>query len=268
MTNLPPDVAFLASLPAAIDLDGRTCPRTTEGSRMHEPKDVVLAIRRDLKLAVKAGLIPAHAKLSVTREDKSINIALTAWQGQVLVTGYVEVCMEAYIAGEDAPSVEATDPFMTRCGYEHSRRQGHDGRLIDAINDVMWLVERIADRHNYDRSDSMVDHFDVGYYLEVSARALIAVAERGLKLECDPAARELARKAHEAANRLGPAVVKSICGKRGVDGCNNDWSMEQLVKLDARANGRPLVYNKRLHRWLVDTSKPVADSAAKSASGE
>lgn len=250
---LPTDVQFLASLPAAIDLEHG---RDASDGRRFEPSEVATAIRRDLKLAVKAGLIPRHAKFSVTRDGyKSINVELTAWQGAVLHAGYIELYMEALTNGlKDGPTAEQMNPIMSRLGFEWNRREGTDARMTDEINDVMWLVDRIVGRHNYDNSDSMVDHFDVGYYETISARGLISLAENGLKLELDPATRELLRRAHDAANRVGPKVVRSICGKGGVD-VGDEYAITRLLKLDATANGRPLVYNGR--GWVVDTSAPV-----------
>lgn len=144
---------FLAALPAAIALNARDAT----------PAQVVDAIRRDLKLAVKTGLVPSHAKFSVTRRDyKSISVELVAFNGGVLVDGYIAVCIEAFVADKASPSSDAADPFMSRLGRT-SRRQSQDGRLTDALNEMMWLVERIADRHNYDNSQIETDYFDIGY---------------------------------------------------------------------------------------------------------
>lgn len=231
---------FLASLPAAVDLNHR------DGT----PAMAVDAIRRDLKLAVKAGLIPSAAKFSVTRRDyKSISVHLTAWSGAVLVDGFVAVCIESYVAGLDHVSPEASEPFRTRLG-RFTRRQSQDGRLTDEINAVMWLVERIADRHNYDNSDYMSDYVNVGYYLHVDADPVMALAQRGIRQEASEAYRALLARAQVAAAQLGPKAVKSICGNGGADNCS-DWALDKLIKMAERAAGRPVAYDKKRGAWVV-----------------
>lgn len=231
-------IEFLAALPAAIELNHRDAT----------PVQVVDAIRRDLKLAVKVGLIPAHAKFSVRREDyKSIYIDLSAWHGQVLTDDYFGACVNHIVVGSSKngamPGAELRDGRRTR-------RQSQDGRVVDAINDVMYLVERLADRHNYDNSDTMTDYYDVGYYLHVSARSVIVLSERGVRQECDPAYRELLTRAGIAARRIGAKATRSICGKGGVENCS-DWTLDRLIKLDEHAAGRPLVYDKQRASWVV-----------------
>lgn len=56
-------------------------------------------------------------------------------------------------------------------------------------------------------------------------------------------------RAHEAATRLGPKAVRSICGKLGVAHCSQ-WALESLLKLDARAGGKPVAYDKRRRGWF------------------
>lgn len=231
---------FLAALPAAINLQSR------EGSPLQVPD----AIRRDLKLAVKVGLIPAHAKFSVTRRDyKSITAELTAWHGQVLSTEYVESYME-HVAAKKQPH----RTFVWEGSRD--RRYSWESRAVDArvtseINDVMKLVEQIADRHNYDKSDSMVDHFDTGYYLHVGCGPALETALEGLRAEVDVAFATLTAAAHAAAARLGAKIVKSICGKGGL-ATAGEWALGRLVDLDKNAKGRPLTFCKQRRRWIVE----------------
>lgn len=62
-----------------------------------------------------------------------------------------------------------------------------------------------------------------------------------------------------AAKRLGPQVVKSVCGRRRVEDCG-EWARERLLKLDRIAKGRPMAYNKRARGWRVVESPLEAES--------
>lgn len=231
--------SFLASLPEALNLRGEN-----SASRA----DVVAAIRRDLKLAVEAGLIPKDVTFSVTKRDyNSITVELIEWYGQVLTDAYFEHHMSTLLSTfmKDAVAVAFTPERCAR-----TRRMSNDPRLVEAVNDVLSLVEQISDRHNFDESDPMTDYFHVGYYLNVGARRVITAAELGIQMECDPAWAEMVQRGRDAAKRLGAKVVKSVCGNGGVDGCGQ-WSLERLLKLDEMAAGRPLTYDKRRRNWVV-----------------
>lgn len=236
--------AFLAEIPAALDLYG------TDAT----PAMAVDALRRDLKLAITAGLIPAHAKWSIRRDGyKSIHVDLRGWSGQVLNDTYLAHHMAELTKDRGAEPIPFDPERLT-----FRRREGQDARLTDEINRVMALVGTLAGRHNFDHSDSMVDHFHVGYYLTVSARDVIAAAELGVRLECDRTFAALVQNARLAARRLGAKVERSYCGRHGIDGCG-EYTLNRLVELDRTINGadpstpaKPVTYDKRRGRWLAD----------------
>ena len=219
---------FLASLPAALVM------RTSVDGRYIGPADVVPVIRTELKAAIAAGVLSAGCKTSVRRDSyKSIQVEIIAWSGAVFCDEH-----ECDLRHEAATGVSSARSWRNR------------EQLHADLAAALLLIERIADRHNYNNSDIMTDYFDVGYYLNVSASAVEMLARRGIELEASPAANDLAQRAELAAKRLGPKATKAICGRRGVKGCGQ-WALESLLKLDARANGRPVAYDKSRRAWLV-----------------
>lgn len=234
---------FLTSLPADISLLGDATV-----------KDVVLQIRRDIKSAVTCGALPPGIAVSVTRRDYNVvTVSITAWHGQPLAPAYVEYLMDCYAAEREATANGAPKPehssfrAVTTVTTRHGDR---DSFLSDRVNAALWLLERIANRHNFDKSDIQTDYFHVGYYLHVDARTLHGAAEQWLRLEWDLPYADLYRKATEAANRLGSKVVESIVGKRGFAAAG-EWAFARLIKMDEYAKGRPLAYSKRRRGWVV-----------------
>jgi hypothetical protein len=200
--------------------------------------DVTLAkrIRVELAQAVKLGLLPVDTRHSVRiNHHASLTVEIIAWSGPVFTPEYTEELMD--------PSVKRDVPSRWT--------RGGDDRLVDALNEAVRITRDIAERHNYDRSDSMTDHFDVGYYLTVHASTVTSTAEAGIRAESEPGFADLLVEARAAAKALGPKVVKSICGRK-IESCGR-YSLERLVKVAKNANGRPLVYSKHQARWVVES---------------
>lgn len=235
--------SFLLSLPPAVDLHADT-----------DPAQVVDAIRRDLKLAVKAGLIPAHAKFSVRREHYiSIYVDLVSWPGGVLIESYVAACLDAFTRGRASVPADVEDQIRRQSSSSKRRERCSHGSgvrllLTDEVDTVMASVARIADRHNYEEIDSMSDYVDVGYYLNVSANRVFWLAVASLRLEAAPAYADLIARAGMAAVRLGDRATRSICGKGGLTACG-ERALKRLIELDDRAAGRPVTYNKSKNEW-------------------
>lgn len=234
-------------------LDGLAPALSRTGVDAASPKDVTARIRLEIKAAQTAGVIPAGVKFSITCTDyKSIRVKVTAWPGQCLNPEYITYVMEEIVAKQKDPSIKGLS-------YAFDVRSAPDRKhpyLTKEAADVLALVETLAGRHNYDHSDYMSDYVNVGYYLSVSAGGLQASAERGIRLELDPAFAEMVRKAHEASKRVGKKVTASVC-PHGVDEAS-EWQLEHLLKLDAYAKGRPLHYDKRRGGWKV--SEEVSSS--------
>lgn len=207
---------FLASLPAALDLESGTyIPRT----------EVVKQIRADLAAAAKAGMFPAGTKFSVRA---GIRVEIVAWEGAVFSDAWTEHLLEGRTSSWDRPTIE---------------------RMAPALRDAVKLAETIADRHNFDHSRIEVDYFHVGYYLTVDARAVEAAAERGIEAERNPALVTLQEQARAAAKALGPKATKSILGRSKIETAG-EWSLTHLIKVAARAAGRPVAYDKSRRAWL------------------
>lgn len=199
--------------------------------------DVTLAkrMRAELAQAVKVGLLPVDTRHSVRiNHHASLTVEIIAWSGPVFTPEHTEELMDPTVKREARP----------RWAYRG------DDRLVDALNEAARITNDIASRHNYDRSDSMTDHFDVGYYLTVHARTVVAAAEAGIRLESEPGFADLMGEARAAAKALGPKVVRSICGRK-IDSCGR-YALERLVKIAKAAAGRPLVYDKRLCKWVAE----------------
>lgn len=218
--------------------------------------DVTLAkqMRTDMKAAIAAGVLPVGTEISVRiNHYASLTVEIVAFEGAILA--------EAYAAHLLAPTVVPWDVNEAGACRARNGRRAYDIRrdnvcLSDALNDALALVERIAERHNYNNSDLSTDYFDVGYYLTVTAGTVESAAAQGIKLESDPTYRALVDRAMKAAKAVGPKAVKAICGSRGIEACG-EWSLERLIKVADRANGRPVAFDKRRRGWF-----PVAEGAA------
>lgn len=168
---------FLAELPPALDLYGVR----TDGNRRYDgPKEATDQIRKDLKLATVKGILPAGLKLSIRRTDyKSIHIEIMTWPGQILTSEYEQYFRDQIVCPDPAKTWDRhrDRPYNVRCWND---------RCVDAINDAMWFIERLANRHNFDKSDIQTDYFHVGYYLHVEAHSIVSQAEAGIRLEMTP----------------------------------------------------------------------------------
>lgn len=264
---------YLASLPDPLS---RRSSGTGKGDFVAgaSVKDVVKRIREELTGAQKCGALPKGTKLSIRNRDYNVvDVDIVEWRHDgALYPTYTTWLMDCVIAEAKARGEGVQHPERSRSSWRgEDRFAGDYGRLrravatraTDALNDALMLIWQIADRHNYDNSDLMTDYHDVGYYLHVDANAVIATAEHGIRLECDPAFASLVARAVEASKRVGPKVTESVCGRLGVEHCG-EWSLERLLKIDARAQGRPLVYDKRRRGWVVD-SEARAERAERSA---
>jgi hypothetical protein len=225
---------FLASLPAPLNLRG--VDRVTVA-------DVRKTLRGEIKLAIAAGVIPAGAEFSVRGDYNHITVEVTAWRTMPLTNDYINAVMDD-ACGRPAQLDEIRND---RNWYGRGRRTDVVG-AIGELNETLALLETMVQRHNFDESRIEVDYFNVGYYHDVTASGLLARAERGIREELSPALAAKRAAAREAAVRLGKACTKAVCGRMGVDGCG-EWVLDSLLKIDARAAGRPVAYDKRARGW-------------------
>lgn len=216
---------FLATLPPSMDCHGG-----------YDDTKLTALIRSDLALAVKRGVLPAGTKVSVRKVYyTSIHVDIVAWSGAVFTDAYVSHHM---------------DPATRDKDFADGRPTLRDSRLVGALQNALDTIRKIANRHNYDNSRSEVDYFDYGYSLSVTANTVISTATAGLTLESNPEYRALHERARVAATALGTAVVRSVCGRNGINGC---WegALKRLIALHERADGRPVQYDKRRGQWVV-----------------
>lgn len=225
MTTTETFTKFMSELPA---------PLTRRGPEM--VTDAVLAkrVRQELAAATKAGVFPTDIEFSVRVEARStsgsLRVDIVRWSGAVLSAAYERHVMDSV--------------------RDSSCRWNSGERHSDALALALQHAERIADRHNFDESRSEVDHFHVGYYLNVDADVVVSASVRGIRLDLDPKFAALCLSAQAAAAALDKKVIKSVLGRGGLETAG-DYAMERLVKIAARANGRPLQYDKRRGAWVV-----------------
>jgi hypothetical protein len=212
--------AYMASLPPALDLEKTYVDTATITKR----------IRAELAAAVTAGVFPAGTRFAVRKDHhKSIDVDIVAWDGAVLCDAYIDHVMDATTRDKIFES-EAT-----RVLGRHGWRYG-DKRCTVALNQAMVDADRLANRHNYNNSDSMTDYFDVGYYLDVDANTVIGLAEQAIRAESDPALAELTARASSPRNasvrQWSRVTAASVDSTRAKNGRWSDWSISTSARKD------------------------------------
>ena len=207
-------------------------------------------------MALTAGVIPAGTKISVRKTSwNHIYVEITAWEGSVL--------NDAYLAHLLDPTTVEWDRMQQRDTLvgEYPLRFDGCSEYRPEVNMAIVVLRIIANRHNYDHSDYQSDLVRVGYYLDVTARPVECAQREAIRLESNPVYAAKLHAAKIAAASLGPKCVRSVCGKRGIDACG-EWALDDLLRVAARANGRPVVYDKSARAWLpVDaTDNPDGSS--------
>ena len=223
-----------ATMTSAEFMSSLSPARSRRGANSVNDVELAKIIRNECAAATAAGALPAGTKVSVRiLHHSSLSVQIVAWEGAVFSNAYTEHLM---------------DPKGTPWSNDAWSREA-DPRLTEPLNRALKLVEKITERHNYDESDSQRDHFDVGYYTSIDARPVEHAAETGIKRESDKGFKDLTARAEVAARALGPDATKSICGRGGVDSADQ-WALEHLIKIAARAAGRPVEYDKRRRGWF------------------
>lgn len=123
--------------------------RDITGSKYNQSlstKEIAVAIRTDIKVAIKAGTIPA-AKISVrTRHfagGSAIDVEVVAVpEGVILIT-------EEYV--KHTLGLDRNHVF-------------HGERHTPEAKELVRVLKAISDAYNYDNSDIQSDHFDVNFY--------------------------------------------------------------------------------------------------------
>lgn len=242
---------YLASLPAPMISTGDR-PRTVGTTA-----EICKRIRAELSGAVTAGVFPAGVTFSVRKNHhRSITVSIESLPGSPLATDYTAhlmECIAARMRNEKEPDWDGDRYGLPwsgerlNDGHHHSRP---NPRLTMEANHVWANASRIANRHNHDYSQIETDYFDVGYYLDVTTHGMIAIAERGIRLEMDPQYADLVRRGIEAAGRLPANVVKAECGRMPVEHAG-EWVLARLIDMDRKCGGKPMEYDKRRRRWRV-----------------
>ena len=233
MTALITHHAFLASLPAPLTRLGRDCASVPQ---------VAKRVRHELALAIGT-VLPADTKVSVrVVHHTSINIDVTEWHGEVFSPEYELTLWDPSIRWEERPR------------WHEGWGRHIDSRHSVALGDALVLIERIANRHNFDRSQIEVDYFDVGYYLTVAAGPVEAVRARGIRMEHDQKFRALCDRAEAVAVTLDKRVLASVLGPGGLAAAG-EWTMNRLIRVAEQ--GTSLVYDKRRRGWVPQTNKEI-----------
>jgi len=212
---------FLTSLPAPLTREGQGAATVTQ---------VAARVRQELALAVRRGVIPAGTEFSVRAlHHTSLDVRVTAWTGAVFVEEYIPAIL--------APA--------SKSAQDDSRA----ARLTPELQAALVLVEHIADRHNYDRSDLMTDYHSVGYYLSVGADPVESTAKHTIRVARDPEFATLVSCAREAAQAIGPKAARAIFGSHGIESAC-EWTLGRAIKMAVRAGGKPMAYDRR-RGWIA-----------------
>ena len=237
-----------------------TCERWRFGNHVRVEIRVSETLRRDLKLAADSGIIPVDAKFWVREasHEPLSYVELFAWPGQVLATDYATALMDSFLkpanseASCNGDSDSAQDaPVTWEAPITLDLPQ--DARFSPEVNDAIALLKTLADRlaAAVSKTYRERDYIDPSYSVEVRSVRLRFAAERGLRIEVDPAYAVFMLRARAAAARLGRAVERQLCGEGGVNFAD-ETALKELVRVDDEAGGRPVRYRKGDCRWEVD----------------
>lgn len=230
----PTAVQFAVALLPPLTWHGRICFAET--------------IRRDLKLAVAADLLPADAKFWVRELSHSpvSTVELFAWPGIVLAEDYATAVMEGFLAkGETQWTAHA------------SKEPPQDARFSLEVNEALRLLKTCTDQRVAQAMEAARNHCygPVQYRVEIGSARLIVAARRGLRVEVDPEYAAFVHRARLAGDRLGRRVVRQLCGEGGVD-FGGEQDLERLVAIDDEAQGRPVKYSRTQDRWVLAEEQP------------
>ena len=243
---------FMASLPEPFNCKGG-----------YQDTLLTKLIRSEIALAVERDVLPAGTKVSVRKDHyRSFIVDIVEWSGAVFTSAYTDHLMDPATREK---AFEGPTEWLTDDDERISRT--HE-TLAKPLRHALVTVEQIANRHNYNNSRIEHDHFDVGYYLSVSASTVEGTARQGIQTESDPAYAKLLADAAKASRALGKACTESVCGRRGFEAASR-WALERLVRMADKAKGRPVTYDKRRRAWVPccdpSAGKACADHATWSA---
>lgn len=225
---------------------GLAAPLSLLGAKPSSLPIIARRVRTDLALAVEHGVFPAGTRFSVRMPSHgSLTVGIVEWRGAVFTREYTEYIMDPTVAD---PTVAYGTPGCPRLEA--------NSRLDPELRASLRNVESIANRHNFNHSDTRSDYFNYGYSLTVQADVVEAISHASLRTESDPQLAALREQAADAARALGDKVVRSICGRAGLAGAS-EWAIERLMRVARRAGGKPVAYDKRRNGWF-----PVASQVA------
>ena len=209
------------------------------------------SLRRDIQLALEADLLPMGAKFYVRESSYSpiIAVEFAGWPSGIFSNEYIAVMMDNVLAQR---GLLTSNPTRWAPAPKELLQ---DPRLTAEINAAYAIIKACADRRVTEVMAEEPENYygPMHYSVEIHYLRLVAAAERNLRVELDPTYAEFLHRAHLAAERLGSRVVRQVCGEGGVDLCRNEFELEELVKLDAEAAGRPVTvkYVRRNRRWII-----------------
>ena len=115
-------------------------------------------------------------KIEITESNKYSTKDIAKWIRQTLKEKYPKfkfsVTMESYSGGSSITVAVMVSPILilrNMKGYDQLNNfyLETDNNLTDEAKKILIDVNKIANKYNYDKSDSMVDYFDVNYYFNL-----------------------------------------------------------------------------------------------------
>jgi hypothetical protein len=123
-------------------------------------KEIAKLVRKDIKAAVKAGSLPKEMKVSVRVKrysgGQSLNLNVKSFPGGFLNPAYVKAVK--------------VNPHLCYTEYPP--------RYYLHVSRALTTLDNLANAYNYNNSDTMVDYFDVNYYVSVNVDVFVECKER------------------------------------------------------------------------------------------
>lgn len=194
-----------------------------EGGKL-DTAAIAKLIRKDIKTAIKDGLLPERWKYSVKIDrfsgGSSIGVSVKdcadAW---VTCPGYKIGSKREFEGGWTATG--CGDPWCKAGGEFKDRPEAREHDVLTEEAQVAKMtLDRIHSAYNHDGSDSMTDYFDVNYYGHVDFQSKWAA-----EFEAEEKARKAARRA--ALNEATDIIHVKVYGRDG----------RQTVHLAGKADG-------------------------------
>lgn len=185
--------------------------------RYQNAAEIAAQIRQDIKRAIAEGLLPGEpVKYSVRSDNfsggRSIDIQVQNWpEAWQDCPGYVPGTRRPFESGGGWTATPCGNVWC-KAGGQYRDMPGAQTHqvLTEEAQAALMTLERIHTAYNHDGSDSMVDHFDVNYYGQVTFEDA-----RHAEFRATEAAKMAARRQAIGAAAQGERKRVVVYGRQG-----------------------------------------------------